>query len=108
MNSKVRSLRDQWLAGAVSDDFFYPTLQKLEQQRRELRNDEAKHAAAVMRSQADLSDVRRRWYTNELDLSQKRALVKEALHAVIIHPVGPGGRGRAAFNPDLLELVWRQ
>ncbi|TCC16472.1 hypothetical protein E0H58_38995 [Kribbella speibonae] len=108
VNQKVQSLRDQWLAGGISDDFFYPTLQRLEQQRRDLRNDEAKHAATQLRAQSDLSDIRRRWYTDELDLSQKRALVKESLHAVIVHPVGPGGRGRAAFNPDLLELVWRQ
>jgi hypothetical protein len=36
------------------------------------------------------------------------ATVKEALHVVIIQPVGPSGRCRSASNPDLLELVWRQ
>jgi hypothetical protein len=35
------------------------------------------------------------------------ATLKDALHVLIIQPVGPSGRGRSASNPDLLELVWR-
>ena len=35
----------------------------------------------------------------------KRAYLRDALHAVIVHPVGGGGR--RPFNPDLLELIWR-
>lgn len=102
-----QALRGQWLAGAVSDDFFFPTLRQLEQQQRELRADEARHAVLAVRARSDFSDIRHRWYDGELDLSQKRALVKESMHAVIVHPVGPHGRGRAPFNPDLLEIVWR-
>lgn len=30
--------------------------------------------------------------------------MREAFRAVIVHPAG---KGRAAFNPDLLEPVWR-
>ena len=39
-----------------------------------------------------------------MPLSQKRAYLREALHAVIVRPAG---RGRQAFNADLLELIWR-
>jgi hypothetical protein len=57
----------------------------------------------------DISSLRARWYKAEEDgglpLSQKRAYLREALHAVIVHPAG---RGRQAFNPDLLELIWRE
>lgn len=37
-------------------------------------------------------------------MSTKRTYVRGAFHAVIVRPVG---KGRAAFNPDLLEPVWR-
>jgi hypothetical protein len=95
------------LAGAASDDLFYPTLQHLEQLQRELRNDWARYSASVIRAPSDMSDIRQRWYNDQLDVSQKRTMIKEALHAVAIHPVGPKGRGRVPFNPDPLELVWR-
>jgi hypothetical protein len=62
-------------------------------------------------SQASATDIRvlrERWYKPEevggLPISLKRAHVREGLHAVILHPAG---RGRKPFNPDLLELIWR-
>ena len=42
-----------------------------------------------------------------LDLSEKRAYVREALHAVLISPAGKGVSSHGKFNPDLLQLVWR-
>jgi hypothetical protein len=55
--------------------------------------------------------VRRRWFTpvkdGGLDLSEKRAYVREALHAVIISPAGKGVGSHGKFDPDLLQLVWR-
>jgi hypothetical protein len=47
-------------------------------------------------------DVREHW--TGLDLSQKRALLFESPHAVIVHPAG---KGRKPFNPDLLDPVWK-
>jgi hypothetical protein len=40
------------------------------------------------------------------DIMQKRSLIREALHAVIVYPTA--SRGRTPFNPDLLEPVWRE
>jgi hypothetical protein len=57
------------------------------------------------------ADVRRRWFTpvedGGLDLSEKRAYVREALHTVIISPAGKGVGSHGKFHPDLLQLVWR-
>jgi len=85
----------------------------LEDRIKQLRADQAKDALAAERvSQAtatDISELRARWYKNEADgglpISQKRAYLREALHAVILHPAG---RGRRPFNPDLLEVIWRE
>jgi hypothetical protein len=61
-------------------------------------------------SATDMTVLRERWYRAEEDgglpISLKRAYLREALHAVIVHAAG-GGRKRA-FNPDLLEPIWRE
>ena len=110
---KLAKLRALWEDDQVSDELFFTSARSLEERIKQLRNDQAKHALAVHRmSQASATDVqplRERWYKAEEDgglpISQKRAYVREALHAVILHPAG---RGRKPFNPDLLELIWRQ
>jgi hypothetical protein len=75
--------------------------------------EQAKHALAIQRvtqaSATDIRALRERWYKPEEDgglpISQKRAYVREALHAVIVYPAGPG---RKPFDPDLLEPIWRE
>ena len=110
---KLASLRSRWEADEISDELFFGAVKPLEDRIRQLRADQAKHALVAERvSQAattDISELRARWYQDEaeggLPLSQKRAYLREALHAVIVHPAG---RGRKPFNPDLLEPIWRQ
>lgn len=100
---KLRTLRQQWTADQISDALFFSMAGDLERRIAELRREQGRHSAHVMRSAATV-DVRERWHAGELDLSQKRALIREMLHAVVIRPCG---RGRRAFDPSLLELVWR-
>lgn len=110
---KLAKLRAQWEDDNVSDDLFFSTAPRLEERIKQLRNEQARHALAAQRvtqaSATDIRALRERWYTPEEDgglpISQKRAYVREALHAVILHPAG---RGRKPFNPDLLELIWRE
>ena len=68
-----------------------------------------RHIAHQKRRAIDVEQLRMRWYAGEdqggFDISQKRAYIREALHAVIVHPAKVG---RAKFNPDLLEPVWRE
>jgi hypothetical protein len=90
----------------------FSTARRLEDRIKQLRNEQAGHALAAQRvtqaSATDIRALRERWYKPEddggLPISQKRAYVREALLAVILHPAG---RGRKPFNPDLLELIWR-
>jgi DNA invertase Pin-like site-specific DNA recombinase len=110
---KLAKLRARWDADEISDELFFSAVKPLEERIRQLRVDQAKHALAAERvsqsAATDISSLRARWYKAEEDgglpLSQKRAYLREALHAVIVHPAG---RGRQAFNPDLLELIWRE
>jgi hypothetical protein len=85
----------------------------LEQAINHLRAETSKHQASVKLRQAramtDVAEIRRRWFLAEQDgglpISTKRTYVREALHAVIVHPAG---KGRKDFDPDLLEPIWRE
>ncbi|WP_248827949.1 recombinase family protein [Frankia sp. Mgl5] len=108
VTTKIGVLRSQWQADQISDGLFFTTVRELEERARELTRDRNRHEAAASRARMDITDVRRRWEADEIDLSQKRAYVREALHAVIVHPAGKGRGARGTFNPDLLEPIWRE
>jgi hypothetical protein len=102
------ALAAQWHEGGISDEFFFPSLRKIEERIGELRKEQRRHSLVVERRALDMDDIRERWFSGALDMSQKRAYVREAVLAVIVHPAGPGGRGRSPFRPELLQLIWRE
>lgn len=107
------ALREQWRDRRISNEFYFADAQHLQDKIAELRKDRARHEVGAKRASLDVDNIRERWFTtdpskNPLDLSQKRAYLQLALHAVIVHPTPRNGRGRAALNPDLLEPVWRE
>ncbi|MEV6527945.1 recombinase family protein [Longispora sp. NPDC051575] len=104
LEAKLVTLRKQWTASTITDELFFPTARDLENQIRGLRADQARHAVTSVRARARFANVRADWYAGRLDISQKRAYVREALEAVIVLPAG---KGRKPFNPDLLRPVWR-
>jgi DNA invertase Pin-like site-specific DNA recombinase len=108
---KLGMLTRQWQEDRISDGLYFANVEKLESRIRELTNERNRHAAFAQRAVADVADVRRRWFTSVedggLDLSEKRTYIREVLHAVIISPAGKGVGSHGAFNPDLLQLVWR-
>jgi len=93
----------------MSNEFFFANVRLLEERRSQLRSEEARVAVRAKRRSVDVEDLRRRWYLSEdeggLDVSRKRAYIREAVHAVIVHPAKVG---RAKYNPDLLEPIWRE
>lgn len=109
VEGRAGELRRRWLGGQIGDESFYPLLAGLEKQARDLRAGRDRHAATVRRAGGDAARLRERWNTppedGGLDMAQKRAMVKGAVHAVIVRPAG---RGRRRFDPSLLEFRWRQ
>ncbi|MFC7565265.1 recombinase family protein [Actinomadura namibiensis] len=98
--------------GRMTSETFFIAIAPLEERIARLRSEKSRADAAAdsqrKRAVTDIEDVRRRWYLEEKDgglpMSTKRTYVREVFHAVIVHPAG---KGRTAFNPDLLEPVWR-
>jgi len=107
---QLRELRKRFAGRKISNTLFFEEVERLEPEIAELRKDRERHALAVQQASTDISDIRRRWYSEDdedrLDISQKRSYIRAALHAVIVHPAGRGfGK---TFNPDLLEPTWRE
>ncbi len=111
VQQKLSMLTRQWQEDRISDALYFSNVEKLEGRIRELTKERNRHAAAAQRAVADVADVRRRWFTppedGGLELSEKRAYIREALYAVIVSPSGRGVGSHGRFNPNLLDLVWR-
>lgn len=112
IDDQIRELSTYWRQRKITSSTYFEQLPLLENDRSRLRNERERYALAVERATTNLTDIRRRWYSDEdedrLDLSQKRAYIREALLAVIIYPAGKGNGSRGRFNPDLLEPIWRE
>ncbi|MER6178764.1 recombinase family protein [Streptosporangium sp. NPDC001681] len=113
VKSRLDELTRQWNAGNISNDLFFKLAPGLEQEVARLRAEAAGFATSVelrqARANTDVAEIRRRWYLPEKEggfpISIKRTYIREALHAVIVHPAG---QGQKIFNPDLLQPVWRE
>ncbi|WP_169514648.1 recombinase family protein [Actinokineospora enzanensis] len=105
---RLSALKAQYSSGGISDGFFFETVRSLEMEIDRLRAEQRKFVLSGQQALTTTANIRERWFADDpdvaLDLSQKRAFLRLALHAVVIHPAGKGGR----FNPDLLELRWRK
>ncbi|WP_440103538.1 recombinase family protein [Streptosporangium sp. H16] len=113
VEEQLEELTRQWRARNISNNLYFRNAADLEGDIARLRAEKNKITGRAERQRAsmvtDIKEIRRRWYLPEaeggLPLSRKRAHVREMLHAVIVHPAG---KGRATFNPDLLEPVWME
>ncbi|MER5449048.1 recombinase family protein [Streptomyces sp. NPDC002764] len=106
LTKKQRTMLQKWQEDVLSDELFFPENHRMEVRIKQLRKERTEHALRVQRASKVTADVRERWLSGDLDMAQKRALVREALHAVIVLPVGGGGR--RPFNPDLLVIKWTE
>jgi DNA invertase Pin-like site-specific DNA recombinase len=106
---QLRELRARFAQRRISNSLFFDEVERLEPEIAELRADRERHSLAAQQASVDISDIRRRWYSetddDRLDISQKRAYIRTALHTVIVHPAGSGNK---PFDPDLLEPIWRE
>jgi DNA invertase Pin-like site-specific DNA recombinase len=113
---KLEELSKQWRMGTITNDLFFKLAPQLEHRLHELRKESATYSAAVQRRRSRAStfgqEIRRRWNQSEdeggMSISAKRDLLREAFHAVIVHPVGKGKGSRGTFDPDKLEPIWRE
>ncbi|MGA5817120.1 recombinase family protein [Kitasatospora sp. NPDC094028] len=96
------TLEQRWNAGEIDDEQFFRNLPAVEKTIKELRADQAKNLAAKAAAEEATADVEKEWKSRTL--TQKRELIKKALHAVI---AVPGGMGNKPFDVNQLIPVWK-
>ncbi|MGW2184711.1 recombinase family protein [Streptomyces sp. NPDC001719] len=97
-----KTLEKRWQDGEVDDEMFFRNLPALESRIKELRADQAQHLAMKAEAEAAQEDITATWKSKTL--TQKRELIKKAVHAITVLP---GGKGNKAFDVELLKPVWR-
>jgi DNA invertase Pin-like site-specific DNA recombinase len=113
VQEQLNELTAQWNAQKISNELFFKLAPAKETEVHRLRAEKARHDAARATHQAEadttIAEIRWRWYLPDDDgglaISVKRTYIRKALHTVIIHPAGKGNK---KFDPDLLELIWRE
>lgn len=89
-------------ARTISAARYFAMLPDLEAQESALLADRDKWLAHSARNAAVHATIREDW--PDMPLAQKRALIEEALAAVVVYPA----RGRRGFHTERVELVWRE
>lgn len=95
-------LEHRWQMGEITDETFFRNLPPIENLIKGLRAEEEKYLAKKAAAEEATSDIAKAWSSRTL--TQKRALIKKAVHAII---ASPGGKGNKHFDVDLLKPVWR-
>ncbi|MEU5877183.1 recombinase family protein [Spirillospora sp. NPDC047279] len=107
---QLHDLRVRFRQRKISNGLFFEEVELLEPEIDALRAERQAHELALQKTEIDQTDIRRRWFSetdeDRLDISRKRAYIRSALHAVIVHPAGKHAGNK--FNPDLLEPIWRE
>ncbi len=81
---------------------YFPVIAELRESERELIADRNAYQVKAAKASSQPADIEAEW--DSYTLAHQRAILTEHLHAVVVNPAG---KGRRKFNPDLLELVWR-
>jgi DNA invertase Pin-like site-specific DNA recombinase len=97
-----KELERRWHDGEIDDETFFRNLPVIEARVKKLRDEQADHLAKKAAAEAVDADIAQTFRTRTL--SQKRELIRSVLHTVIARP---GGKGKRAFDVELLTPVWR-
>jgi site-specific DNA recombinase len=101
----IKDLTAAWKASPkrISSARYFALLPDLETRERRLLAERGRYEAAAKAIRNRPASIRAEW--PDYPLARKRSLIEEELYAVIVHKAPRKG---APFDPELLELVWRQ
>jgi site-specific DNA recombinase len=103
VTADIAELTKSWRSGTgISRARYFALLPDLEAEEKRLRRERQKWIAHSAAAQARPLDVRGEW--DAYTLPEKRALIEEALVAVIVHPAN----GTINRYAERLELIWRE
>lgn len=99
INHKIAELMQQYnndLAGSI----VFPAVRKLQEEQRILQAEKAQYTKKHRRQTVTIEGEWPEW-----NIEERRAVILKVLEAVIINPTGRTGMG---YNPDRVDVVYRQ
>jgi hypothetical protein len=102
MQETIAALNASFRTRKISNDRYFEQISFFEAQEKELLAEQRKHLAAVTAARARPANIRREW--KDYPLSQRKAIVEDYIHAVIINKARHKG---SRFDPELIDIRWK-
>ena len=102
VREQIAELTDAWRSRQIQGSRYFSLLQGLEAEEQALTTDRDRWIAQTTVATNRPLSIREDWQT--LSLVERRAYIEEALAAVIVLPAN----GKTRWNPDRLQLIWRE
>lgn len=103
ISDEMRDAVERRKAKRISVAASMDIIEELETERAELLGAVRELKAQKVKRRTDMPATLKDWDT--MTISMRREALRRDIRAVLIHPAG---RGRRAFDPDLIEVVWTE
>ena len=103
LQARIDESQRHYEKGMVSAQRHFSSLARMEADEAELLREKRRYEGRQQARKHAVANLAEEWEKPDFTMEQKQAAVAQTLEAVIIKPVGKGGR----FHPDQIEPVFR-
>ena len=104
LQKRINDQQRNFERGNISAERHFPALARMEAAESELKREKRRYEGRQETRRHAVANLADEWEKPDFTMEQKQAAIAETLTAVIIKPVGKGGR----FHPDQIVPVFRQ
>jgi DNA invertase Pin-like site-specific DNA recombinase len=104
LQTRINDQQRNFELGNISAERHFPALARMEAAEAELRREQRQYEGRQQARRHAVANLAEEWEKLDFTMEQKQAAIAQTLTAVIIKPVGKGGR----FHPDQIVPVFRQ
>jgi site-specific DNA recombinase len=101
---RINQQQQNYEAGNISAERHFPSLARMEAAEAQLKREKRQYEGQQQARRHAVANLAEEWDKPDFTLEQKQAAIAQTLSAVIIKPVGRGGR----FHPDQIVPVFRE
>lgn len=104
LQTRINDQQKNFELGNISAERHFPALARMEAAEAELKREQRQYEGRQQTRRHAVANLAEEWEKPDFTMEQKQAAIGETLAAIIIKPVGKGGR----FHPDQIVPVFRQ
>jgi len=104
LQRRINAQQQNYEAGNISAERHFPSLTRMETAESQLKREKRQYEGQQQARRHAVANLAEEWDKPDFTMEQKQAAIAQTLTAVIIKPVGRGGR----FHPNQIVPVFRQ